>query len=82
MVNYALIPRPGEDAELVANGVPNVDADLACHVPLNDQLAAVAPAQEAALWSRYLDVWTAWNHVRTIAPIVSAILFTAALCLA
>jgi uncharacterized membrane protein len=24
----------------------------------------------------------AWNHVRTIAPIVSAILFTAALCLA
>ena len=79
MVKYVLISRPGEGAELVANGV---DADLACHVPLNDQLAAVAPAQEAALWSRYLDVWTAWNHVRTIAPIVSAILFTAALCLA
>ena len=55
---------------------------VVCNVPLNDQLAAVAPAQEAALWSRYLDVWTAWNHVRTIAPIVSAIQFTAALCLA
>jgi uncharacterized membrane protein len=55
---------------------------MVCNVPLNDQLAAVAPAQEVALWSRYLDVWTAWNHVRTIAPIVSAILFTAALCLA
>ncbi|HYS89575.1 MAG TPA: hypothetical protein VEN78_31885 [Bradyrhizobium sp.] len=48
MVNHALIPRPGEGAELVANGVPSV----------------------------------AWNHVRTIAPMVSAILFTAALCLA
>jgi len=48
MVNHALIPGPGEGAELVANGVPGV----------------------------------AWNHVRTIAPIVSAILFTAALCLA
>jgi len=48
MVKYVLIPRPGEGAELVANGVPSV----------------------------------AWNHVRTIAPIVSAILFTAALCLA
>jgi uncharacterized membrane protein len=48
MVNYVLIPRPGEGAELVANGVPSV----------------------------------AWNHVRTIAPMVSAILFTAALCLA
>ena len=48
MVNYVLIPRPGEGAELVANGVPSV----------------------------------AWNHVRTIAPMVSAVLFTAALCLA
>jgi len=48
MVNYALIPRPGEGAELVANGVPGM----------------------------------AWNYVRAIAPIVSAILFTAALCLA
>ncbi|MDB5584992.1 MAG: hypothetical protein JWR80_10168 [Bradyrhizobium sp.] len=48
------------------------------NVPLNDQLAAVAPAQETALWSRYLDVWTIWNHVRTLASIASAILFTAA----
>ncbi|WP_291863723.1 anthrone oxygenase family protein [Bradyrhizobium sp.] len=55
---------------------------LLCNVPLNHQLAAVAPAQEAALWSRYLDLWTAWNHVRTLAPILSAILFTAALLLA
>lgn len=52
------------------------------NVPLNNQLAAVAPAQEAALWSRYLDVWTAWNHVRTLASMLSAILFTAALLLA
>jgi uncharacterized membrane protein len=51
------------------------------NVPLNNQLAAVAPAQEAALWSRYLNVWTAWNHVRTLASILSAILFTAALLL-
>ena len=49
------------------------------NVPLNNKLAAVAPAQEAALWSRYLDVWTAWNHVRTMASILSAILFTAAM---
>lgn len=49
------------------------------NVPLNNQLAAIAPAQEAALWSRYLDVWTLWNHVRTLASILSAILFTAAL---
>ena len=52
------------------------------NVPLNNQLAAVTSAQEAALWSRYLDVWTAWNHVRTLASIASAILFTAALLVA
>jgi hypothetical protein len=28
MVKYVLIPRPGEGAELVANGVPSMDADL------------------------------------------------------
>jgi uncharacterized membrane protein len=49
------------------------------NVPLNNQLARVAPTQEAILWSRYLDVWTAWNHVRTLASILSAILFTAAM---
>jgi uncharacterized membrane protein len=49
------------------------------NVPLNDQLATVAPAQEAALWSHYLDAWTAWNHVRTLASIISAVLFTIAL---
>lgn len=52
------------------------------NVPLNNQLATVAPAQEAALWSRYLDVWTVWNHARTLASILSAILFTAAMLMA
>ena len=52
------------------------------NVPLNNQLAAVAPAQEAAVWSRYLDVWTVWNHVRTMASILSAVLFTAAMLMA
>jgi hypothetical protein len=42
-------------------------------------LQSVSPRPELR---RYLDVWTAWNHVRTLAPIASAILFTAALCLA
>lgn len=39
------------------------------NVPLNDALAA-APAdsaETASLWTRYLSVWTGWNHVRTAA---------------
>ncbi|HEX6704387.1 MAG TPA: anthrone oxygenase family protein [Albitalea sp.] len=52
---------------------------MAFNVPLNNQLAAVGPGQMAGLWTRYLEVWTAWNHVRTVAPLVSAALFTVAL---
>jgi len=54
---------------------------MACNVPLNDALAAVTPGtpEAASLWARYLKDWTLWNHVRTAAPLVSAILFTVAL---
>lgn len=52
---------------------------MVCNVPLNNQLAALELAQAAAFWPRYLDVWTTWNHVRTVAPVVSAALFIAAL---
>jgi uncharacterized membrane protein len=51
------------------------------NVPLNNALAKVDPASDAgaALWARYLRVWTAWNHVRTLAPLVSCALFILAL---
>jgi uncharacterized membrane protein len=56
---------------------------MALNVPLNDALAAVQPAtpEAATLWARYLRDWTFWNHVRTVAPIVSAALFIWALLL-
>jgi uncharacterized membrane protein len=54
---------------------------MVCNVPLNDQLAAAAPAHDVGLWARYLETWTFWNHVRTVASIASAILFTAVLAL-
>ncbi len=51
------------------------------NVPLNNALAAVQPGtpEAAALWTRYLAEWTMWNTVRTVAPVLSAILFTVAL---
>jgi uncharacterized membrane protein len=52
---------------------------MAFNVPLNDALAAVAPASEASLWSRYLTEWTWWNHVRTVACAVSFVLFIVAI---
>lgn len=51
------------------------------NVPLNDTLAGAHPsgAEAASLWSRYLQDWTFWNHVRTIASLAASVLFTAAI---
>jgi uncharacterized membrane protein len=58
-----------------------IGVTMMLNVPLNDALAAVQPGtpQAATLWTRYLSEWTFWNHVRTIAPLVSAVLFIWAL---
>jgi len=54
---------------------------MAYHVPRNDALDTVDPnaADAAGHWDRYVRTWTAWNHVRTIAPLASATLLTIAL---
>lgn len=51
------------------------------NVPLNDALAAVDPSgpEASALWRRYLDEWTRWNHVRTLASTLASALFIVAL---
>ncbi|WP_421915828.1 DUF1772 domain-containing protein [Mesorhizobium sp.] len=69
---------------LVAGGliylVGIVLVTIVFNVPLNDALATVDPASAngASLWSRYLDEWVMWNHVRTIAGIASLACFIAA----
>jgi uncharacterized membrane protein len=51
------------------------------NVPLNNRLAAVAPASAEGwrLWKSYLPAWTAWNHVRAVSALASAAAFTMAL---
>ena len=51
------------------------------HVPRNNALATLDPSDPDAEshWNRYVRTWTAGNHVRTIAPLASATLFTIAL---
>jgi uncharacterized membrane protein len=61
--------------------VDNIGVTMVCNVPLNNQLAAVLSPQLAELWSRYQNIWTIWNHVRTVVAIISAIFFIGALCL-
>ena len=51
------------------------------HVPRNDQLASLDPnsAEGVAYWATYLKEWVRMNHVRTIAPLVAAVLLTVSL---
>lgn len=51
------------------------------NVPLNDALASVDPGnpESATFWVRYVSQWTVWNHVRTVAAVAAATLFTLAL---
>jgi len=76
--------EPGAAAMLAA-GLIYVPGMFLCtmlfNVPLNNTLATVDPARaaDASVWARYLNRWTLWNHVRTIASTAACALFIAAL---
>lgn len=57
---------------------------MAVNVPLNNALDAVDPAglsaaEALARWRAYLVPWTAWNHVRTVAPVIGSVLMVVGL---
>lgn len=52
---------------------------LAFNVPLNNRLAKVTSGEVDTVWRTYLDVWTRWNHVRTLASTATSALFVAAI---
>ena len=51
------------------------------NVPLNNALAEVTPSDPAAAgrWTQYMNCWTAWNHVRTVAALGATAAFIQAL---
>ncbi len=57
-----------------------IGVTIAGNVPLNNALAAVAPAspEGAKLWAKFLTRWTLWNHLRTAAALGAAALLTIA----
>lgn len=79
---FGWIPNPGwavAGALLYIVGV--IGITMFINVPMNDALAAAAPdsAEGAALWAGYLERWTFWNHVRTLAPLAGLAAFILAL---
>jgi len=57
--------------------VGTVLVTMGFNVPLNDRLAALDPEGSAGaeLWAHYRSRWTAWNHVRTAAPLAALACF-------
>jgi uncharacterized membrane protein len=76
--------QPGAKLALMGSAVYLIacfGTTMVFNVPLNNQLASIAdPVAASTFWPQYLKEWTAWNHVRTIAAVLSAGFFTAALC--
>jgi uncharacterized membrane protein len=79
-------PRRGAVAALalagaLAYGLGAFAVTLAVNVPLNEALAAATPTPgtAAGIWGGYAPRWTAWNHLRTLASILSCALMAAAL---
>jgi uncharacterized membrane protein len=75
---------PGSKYQLIAGALYIVGVVLMTvgyHVPRNIVLAGLDPnsAEGIAYWAIYLEEWVKINHVRTIAPLVAAVLFTVSL---
>lgn len=58
-----------------------IGVTMLCNVPRNNRLAALDPSGSDAdgTWRRYLQGWTAWNHLRGAAAIAAAGCFIGAL---
>ena len=61
--------------------IGSIGVTIAANIPRNDAIDQLDPqlAASAVQWSSYLSEWTAFNHVRTVAALVAAALFTLAL---
>jgi uncharacterized membrane protein len=79
-IGFTRLNAPGA-TPMVMGGIIYVVGMFVCtmllNVPLNNALAAVDPASEAAsaAWTRYRKEWTFWNHVRTLASCIAGALF-------
>ncbi|ANG96262.1 hypothetical protein Brsp04_00957 [Brucella sp. NBRC 12952] len=59
--------------------IGTIGVTMILNVPLNDQLAVMDAnaAASADVWIAYVRDWTLWNHVRTVAALVAALMLGA-----
>ena len=78
---WVAIRSPLLIAAAVLYVVGSFGVTMACNVPRNERLRALAAESSAAQqdWPVYLREWTRWNHIRTVASVAAAACGTAAL---
>jgi uncharacterized membrane protein len=85
MIHAALhLDAPGSRYHLAAGALYIVGVVLMTglyHVPRNNLLDAVDPnsAEGVAYWATYVEEWVRMNHVRTLAPLLAAVLLALSL---
>ena len=81
MLEIKLGQTPSEQNKQEYGIVGVVLLTIGYHVPRNDKLDGLDPnsAEGIAYWATYLEEWVRMNHVRTIAPLVTAVLLTVSL---
>lgn len=78
------IDEPGSTVRLIAGSIyvaGVVLTTIGYHVPRNDRLDRVDPesTEGAEYWAVYLREWVPMNHVRSIAPLVTAVMLAVSL---
>jgi uncharacterized membrane protein len=61
--------------------VGTVAVTMAVHIPMNEYLATWSPTSPPDDWETVRTRWGVWNHVRTVAAVVSFVLCLAAFAL-
>ncbi len=80
---YAVLAGPGPGRGLLllgtAAGLSVLAITVGYHIPRNNHLATIAPADPAAAaqWMRYAREWARLNHVRTATGLLAALALTA-----
>ena len=79
IVAFARWGKAGTELALLAGVVYFVGmfvCTILFNVPLNNSLVNLDPnsANANQVWSRYLKIWTNWNHLRTVSSLVTCIL--------
>jgi uncharacterized membrane protein len=78
------LDEPGSSLRLVASGIyvaSVVITTITYHVPRNDRLDRVDPesVEGADYWATYQREWISMNHVRSLAPLVAAVMLAVSL---